>query len=574
MSAFHEASERRADFVFSSEGATLCRWPAETNKVCSESLPITINSGKAGNITVFFDPENRQTAAGMLNALTAAVQQMADAENARRAVSAETLNAYRELAMLQRTADRLNRELNPEGIGTVLLEETGLSYEGGKVGVVLGCGRNTTNYSLLACRGENAKQIFTSFINSGTCMLFSNMDRVQIINDFDLFITAGSKDYFYRSVMVVPLIDNGSYLGYMLAAAPEGDYYASSAKKRMETISPSAATALHNALLFAEQKALFDSFLNAIAMAIDSKSSYTAGHCKRVPWIANELLLAAHNAGSGKFADFTVTEDEVNEMNVAALLHDCGKIGTPEWVMDKSMKLEGIMDGIEFIRLKMEIYKLNRVIDAYVREKGRLFDACSLEDELTEANDIMTRLENLNRGGENLDEQVLEWLSSTGSLNISLAEGQTIPLLDADELEKLSIKRGTLTASERQIIENHVVKTMQMLKAIKFPENMKNVIYIAACHHEKINGSGYPAGLKGDEISVKGRIIAIADIFEALTAEDRPYKKPGTLSKALDIMGYMVKDGHIDEDLYRLLTESGIHKKYAEAFMPPHLVDI
>ena len=574
LCAFSKATGNVLGFRISSAGSILCQYPENPEMEFSVTRPLEINRDRLGTLFVYSGRESDALCENMADALVCSLSSMIESEHARRAVSTETLSAYRELAMLQRTADRLNRELKPSGIGSVLLDETGLSYEGGKVGAVLGFDKNTGTYSLLAGRGEDSDRIFSSFIESGTCMIFANMEKVQIVNDFGLFISSGGKNYYYKSVMIVPLTDGTSYMGYMLTAAPVGDFYLSSDKKRMEIISPTAATALHNAIMFDEQKMLFDSFLNAIATAIDAKSPYTAGHCKRVPWIASELLRAANQTQKGVFAGFNVTEDEINELRVAALLHDCGKISTPEWVMDKSLKLEGIINGIEIIRLKMELYKLNLILEEYRQQKGELKDTRELSAQLEKAAQHMKTMENLNKGGEYLDASVKVWLSDLSSIQVKLADRSSIPLLNADEMEKLSIARGTLTAAERQIIEDHVVKTVMMLREIKFPENMSDVINIAGLHHEKLNGTGYPYHMKGDEIPMKARIIAIADIFEALTAEDRPYKGPGTLSRAIEIMGFMVRDGHIDENLYHLLLESGVHIKYARQFLPPAAMDI
>ncbi|WP_303851061.1 HD domain-containing phosphohydrolase [Seleniivibrio woodruffii] len=574
LCSFAQATGNALGFRIGSGGNVFCQYPENPENEFSAARPLGISGERMGGLFVYSGRDNEGLCCNIADALACSLNSMIECEHARRAVSAETLSAYRELALLQRTADRLNRELKPSGIGSILLDETGLSYEGGKVGVVLEFDKNTKTYRLLANRGEDSDRIFSSFVDSGTCMIFANMDRVQIINDFGLFISSGGKNYYYKSVMIVPLTDGTSYMGYMLTAAPEGDFYSSSDKKRMETISSTAATALHNAIMFDEQKVLFDSFLNAIATAIDAKSPYTAGHCKRVPWIAHELLSAANQMQEGVFSDFTVTEDEINELKVAALLHDCGKISTPEWIMDKSLKLEGIINGIELIRLKMELYKLNLTLGAYKERNGELHDDGKLSAQIEKAGQHMKTLESLNKGGENLDSSVIEWLKDLGKIQIEMSDGRFLPLLNDDEVEKLSIARGTLTAAERQVIEDHVVKTVMMLSEIKFPENMCNVINIAGLHHEKLNGTGYPYRMKGEDIPIRARIIAIADIFEALTAEDRPYKGPGTLSRAIEIMGYMVRDGHIDENLYHLLLESGIHVKYARQFLPPAAMDI
>jgi HD-GYP domain-containing protein (c-di-GMP phosphodiesterase class II) len=152
-------------------------------------------------------------------------------------------------------------------------------------------------------------------------------------------------------------------------------------------------------------------------------------------------------------------------------------------------------------------------------------------------------------------------------------DGKVQPLLTEDEVMNLSIRRGTLNDSDRKIINDHIVLTIQMLESLPFPKQMRRVPEIAGGHHEKMDGTGYPKGLKKDQMSVPARMMGIADIFEALTAADRPYKKPKTLSESIKIMSFMKKDQHIDPDLFDLFLRSGIYKKYAERFLLPEQLD-
>lgn len=574
FAAFSTAYGGRIAFRIESGGITLHGEEDTCGSYLAE-IPLTLGVVEYAKLRVSADYSSAESIG---RALALSLQNILDSENAKRSVSSETLTAYRELSVLQRATAKLSRELKTAEIGKILLEESGFSFNNGEVGAVFDYIDRDKRFGMLSCKGTDSDKIFAAFREQSMCLLFSAIDTIQIISDFDISLILDEEPRKFQSVIVIPFIDSGIYLGFMIVASPECERYMSADKKRMDIISSVASAALHNAMLFEEQKALFNSFVNAIATAIDAKSPYTAGHCKRVPWIAKELLLAANEADNGKFADFKVTDEEIEEMDVAALLHDCGKISTPEWVMDKSTKLEGIIDGIELIRLKTEIRKQGLIIAAY-REAHREAHGDIAEDEgvktlLNECDSDYDFLNRLNIGGESLDKSVIERLQQIAKASLAFSDGDCEPMLSKDELEKLSVARGTLTEDERRIIEDHVTKTVMMLSEIKFPRNMSDVTRIASMHHEKLNGNGYPYGKKGSEICLKSRIIAIADIFEALTAEDRPYKKPGTLDQALQIMGYMIEDNHIDGDLYRLMIESNLHIKYFSTFLPHLLKDL
>jgi HD-GYP domain-containing protein (c-di-GMP phosphodiesterase class II) len=572
LEAYRQAAGGDVSFCITASGCVLFGQMSD-GYVEKADYPLCINGGECAHLKVL-SRHGSEGDEGLGRALAFTLQTLTDSENAKRAVTSETLTAYRELSLLQRVTAKLSSELKSTEIGRILLDESGFSFDDHEAGAVFHYGEDSKSYNLLACRGADSLQIFTACLADHQCGIFKQLDTVQIVNNFDLAVKVKNTPVRFKSVIIVPLIDNHVYLGFLIHAARQGDAYVSADKKRMEIIRSVAAASLHTALIFEEQKVLFNSFLNAIATAIDAKSPYTAGHCKRVPWVARELLLAANECTKGNFADFTVTEEEIEEMDVAALLHDCGKISTPEWVMDKSKKLEGVVDGIEMVKLKMEIYRQNLLLKEYGHrfEDGRSWMRAGVK--IKQADEFLEFLGRLNFGGESLNEDIINKLNAISSIEISDVYGNVSPLLNPDEVEKLSIKRGTLTAAERKIIEEHVNKTVVMLGEIKFPKNMSDVTRIAGMHHEKLDGSGYPYKKSDSEICIKARIIAIADIFEALTAEDRPYKKAGTLSRALEIMSSMVRENHIDGDLYHLLIEKGIHKKYAHRFLPDYLIDI
>ncbi len=342
----------------------------------------------------------------------------------------------------------------------------------------------------------------------------------------------------------------------------------------VEALASQAAVALNNQQLIEAQRRLLDSFIRVIADAIDAKSPYTGGHCKRVPVVANMLAQAAHDADSGPLAGFYLGPDDAYEINMAAWLHDCGKIVTPEYVMDKGTKLEALTDRMETVRTRYEVLRRDALIE-YYREGGADDPAAAdaLEARLRTLDDELSFLEGANKGGEFLPDDTVARLEAIAERRWRDAAGEARPVLSADEVYHLSIRRGTLTPEEYQVIKDHVSHSIAMLEKLPFPEHLKRVPEYAGGHHERLDGKGYPRGLTAEELSTPARIMAIADVFEALTAADRPYKTPKTLSEALKILGFMAKDRHIDPALFRLFVESGIWRDYAEQYLKPEQLD-
>ena len=344
----------------------------------------------------------------------------------------------------------------------------------------------------------------------------------------------------------------------------------------IEALSSQAAVALENQLLLAAQRELLESFIKLIASAIDDKSPYTGGHCQRVPEITKMLAAAACEQKHGPFADFDLDEDQWYELHIAAWLHDCGKVTTPVHIVDTSTKLETIGDRIDMIRDRFELLKRDAEI-AYLRkiaksnaDKKKLkakFDA-----EIEKLDDCAFVSES-NIGGEFMDPEKQERIESLAARKYADASGKKVRFLSEEEVYNLRIERGTLTTEERQVINHHIEMTIDMLEALPFPKKLRRVPEYAGGHHEKMDGTGYPRGLMGDQMSIPARIMAIADIFEALTASDRPYKKAKTVSESLRIMGFMNKDNHIDPELFELFLKSGVWKEYAEKYLEPYQLD-
>lgn len=384
-------------------------------------------------------------------------------------------------------------------------------------------------------------------------------------------------DYRSTSFLTLPLLNyHGEVMGVLQlincknTSNGETIPFARTMREGVQSLASLAATALENQLLLCAEKELMQSFIRLISGAIDKKSPYTGGHCARVPDITMRIAEAAIAKREGCFKDFALNAEEKEELQTAAWLHDIGKITTPEYVVDKATKLETIFDRIEVVRLRCELLIKDLEIEVLrnpKREKECLekMDACKA---------AISFLKEVNFGGEFLsdeDEARIVELSKWSFVNHL---GQTEVLLREDEVKNLCVKRGTLNDEERQVINQHIDVTIQMLEELPLPNHLKRIVEYAGGHHEKIDGTGYPKGLKGDEMSIPARIMAVADIFEALTASDRPYKKGKTLSEAIRIMSFMVKDAHIDEDIYRLFLEERIFEDYAAQFLKPEQIDV
>ena len=343
----------------------------------------------------------------------------------------------------------------------------------------------------------------------------------------------------------------------------------------IESLGSQAAVALENQQLIEAERALFDSFIHMMAGAVDAKSPYTGGHCQRVPVLTHMLVEAACGAKDGPFAGFDLSEEQLYEIRVAAGLHDVGKVVTPVHIMDKATKLEKICDRIDEIRARAEV--ICRDIDLAYRDRlaaGGDPAALAAEREAAVATlrDNVKALSECNIGGEFLSDATVARIREIAKRRWRL-DGEERPFLTDDEVGNLTIRRGTLNEADRKIINDHIVLTIQMLEALPFPKHLRRVAEIAGGHHEKMDGTGYPKGLKREQMSIPARMMGVADVFEALTACDRPYKKPKTLSESLSIMRAMCDNRHLDPDIFRLMVQSGIYRHYAERFLLSEQID-
>lgn len=403
----------------------------------------------------------------------------------------------------------------------------------------------------------------------------------------------------------------------------------------VDEIAGSAAVAIETRELIESQQALLDGIIRLVANAIDAKSPYTGGHCERVPKLAQMLAARAEASIEPAFARFQMTDDERYEFHLAAWLHDCGKITSPEYVVDKAVKLETIHNRIHEVRTRFEVLHRDAEIACLsARLAGRPEPEAAARRDRVQAQlqEDFAFLAHANQGGESMAEadvarvrQISErtWqrhfsdrLGLSGDEQLALANtpepalpateplladkpehirhwGDRVPPVHKDdprnrwgfdmeppahaynrgELHNLTIRYGTLTPEERFKINEHIVQTICMLDALPLPDRLANVPRLAGTHHERMDGKGYPCGLTADQMTIPEKIMAVADVFEALTAIDRPYKSGKTLNQSLSIMADMVRAGHIDGDVFRLFISSGTYLDYGQQFLRPEQID-
>lgn len=444
--------------------------------------------------------------------------------------------------------------------------------------------------------------------------------------------------YQSQSFLTIPLKNHeGDVIGVLqLLNAQDPDTgevipFSDEIEPLIEALASQAAISLNNQMLLQSQKELLDAFIELIAGSIDAKSAYTGGHCQRVPELTNMLAQAACDSDDPRFKEFNLTEDEWYELHIAGWLHDCGKVTTPDYVVDKATKLETIYDRIHEIRMRFEVLKRDAEIEMLkgIVEGGDVTElGIAYKQRISQLDDDFAFIGECNIGGEFMENERIDrmkgiaketWTRTLSDrIGISYEEARrknresepALPVVEKllddrydhiiiresgdlmppdnkwdfsmpvpehkynlGEVYNLAIGRGTLTEEDRYKINDHIVQTIIMLEALPFPKHLKRVPEYAGGHHEKMDGGGYPRGLKKQDMSLPSRMMAIADIFEALTAADRPYKAPKKLSETIKIMSFMKKDQHIDGDLFELFLTSGIYQEYAKKHLLPEQLD-
>jgi len=409
------------------------------------------------------------------------------------------------------------------------------------------------------------------------------------VYDTDLFDFTGPKKfdqstgYRSKSMLVVPMRNHENdvigVLQLLNATNPitnEVITFSQDYENLSESLASQAAVSITNAKLIANMTELFEAFVKVMATAIDEKSPVTGGHIRRVADLTLTMAEVIHDLKEGHFKDKTFTPDQMYELRIAAYMHDIGKVTSPVEIVEKAKKLQTIFDRIQHVRLRMAYISQKTILDGKIAKIEILQNGAdpqklkALEketsDKLEELKEILEFINKCNEPGEFLDDEILVRLKEISVMTYIDDAGEQQPFITEDELVNLSIRRGSITEKERRKMQDHAAVTLKMLKQIPFTKKLKNIPDFAGAHHEFINGKGYPLGLKGDEISFEGRLMAVTDIAEALTAADRPYKKAMPLETVYRILRSMADGDELDKDLVNLFIDQEVYKIYQKKY--------
>lgn len=454
------------------------------------------------------------------------------------------------------------------------------------LGIGLGADIGVPGVPLFDAQGQpNLASVAAYAAHMRRCVNIADVYRDEAFNfsgmrDFDRH-----HGYHTQSILTVPMGDHeGDLIGVLqLVNAKDGATgqvraFSATDQRFVEALAAQAGVALTNQQLILQLEELLESLVNLINIGIDEKSPYTGRHCQFVPELTMLLADAAHATETGPLADFRLSDNERKQLWLAGMLHDCGKITTPVHVVDKATKLETIFDRIALIDTRYEVLLRDAEIAALQRQIAHPDQADAIaaalageQVALREERDFIRRVNIGSEGMAKADQQRVQQIARR---RWRAADGKLHDFLDANETENLSIRSGTLTAAERAIVNNHISVSIRMLEALPWPKHLQKVPEYAGGHHERMDGKGYPRGLTKEQMSVPARLMAIADIFEALTARDRPYKKGKSLSESLRILGNFSLNGHIDPDLFDVFIRSKVYLGFAEKHMHPSQVDL
>ena len=407
------------------------------------------------------------------------------------------------------------------------------------------------------------------------------------VYDTDLFDFTGPKKfdqsigYRSKSMLVVPMRNHdGDVIGVLQllnATNPANNNviaFSQDYENLSESLASQAAVSITNAKLISNMTELFEAFVKVMATAIEEKSPVPGGHIRRVADLTLIMAEVINDLKEGDFKDKTFSPDQMYELRIAAYMHDIGKVTSPVEIVEKAKKLQTIFDRIQYVRLRLTYISQKVMLEGQDSKIEILQNGSDPEklkaleketsDKLEELKEIQEFINKCNEPGEFLDDEILERLKEISEKTYIDEAGEQQPFLTEDELVNLSIRRGSITEKERKKMQDHAAVTLRMLKQIPFTKKLKNIPAFAGAHHEFINGKGYPLGLKGDEIPFEGKLMAVTDIAEALTASDRPYKKAMPLETVYRILRSMAEGGELDKSLVQLFIEQEVYKTYQE----------
>jgi HD-GYP domain-containing protein (c-di-GMP phosphodiesterase class II) len=459
-------------------------------------------------------------------------------------------------------------------------------------------------------RPEESCAVNHEIINTSNLFGELNLDT-SFLREFDR-----QNDYTTVSALIFPIFNSSQNLiavaQFMNARNISGRIinFSLEEQEKIIAVCQIIAATLDKKMLKESYTQLLEGFIDVLAKAIDTKSPYTGQHCQKVPIITRLLASAAVSQTSGPFKNFEMSDDDWYALHVASWLHDCGKIITPEHLIDKAVKLETVYNRIHEIRTRFEVLRRDAHIE-YLQKRLQNADTkenlqAEFVERVKQLTDDFEFIAQCNAGDTTLEQDDLDRIDKIAKYTytryfnrmsglsrhekklIKKPEPYTQPEIEhilqdrpeqvgeidnQGELVNIKILKGTINDNERHQINNHIVATINMLKSLPFPPNLSKIVDYAGAHHERVDGKGYPYGLKGDQIPIPAKIMAVADVYEALSAKDRPYKDPKKLSEILHIMQKMKNSGHLDPDVYELFIQSGVYMDYAKEYLDKDQID-
>ncbi len=497
------------------------------------NYPLTVEGKEVGRLMVWSEvPEQEDS---YWNAIVLLLQQWITTEHERRALAKEAIDRYREMAFLNHIAFALNSSLDIKKVASTLIEECRRAVPEAKYGAVLLFKKDGERFQCLAYFGDHTESLVEKVAETQLFRKILTSGKAEIVNEVGSDVRWNAFVPEIISFLGAPLISSERLLGGIFLAGTSP--FTSVHLKSVSTIAAFGATAVANALHFLEIQKMVEAVMVSLATAVDSRDPCTAGHSRRTAQYAWALAEAV-NKDTEYFGDFCFNSEQMREIYYAALLHDIGKIGVREHVLYKHTKLPE--KHLQMIRLRLHFLK-------------KISGLCS---ELPDPEQIFTRLQKINSTAF-LSPEDREFILRLSKISISIGN-EKIPLLDEEETEALLIPRGNLLPHEWEEIKRHPAESDRILKQIPFPENMANLRTIVRQHHEKLDGSGYPDGKKGEEILLQSRILTVCDIYDALTAADRPYKKAFPVEKAVAILREEASSGKLDPRLVEIFVKKVI----------------
>ena len=476
----------------------------------------------------------------------------------------------------------LTRELTHSDAGTLYIKSKDKKHLDFKVvqnkslNIYMGGTKGEITWNSLPLYLENGEK------NKSMIAVISALEN-RIINIPDVYVEEsynfeGTKNfdnltgYKSNSMLVIPLINHEKdVIGVLqlINKTHDGELipYDENDERIIKALSAQAAMALTNSQLILSLEEFLDAYVSTIASAIDAKSKHTLKHIKNISKLA-PMIAKAIDEDETIYKDIKYTSNNIKEIELAAKMHDIGKISMPEAIIDKATKLHLIIDGIELIKERFEIFK-------------RDYEIALLKNEISEKeyfqkmqiiNDDIEFIEKVNIGSEFMKKEDLNRIEQISKYTY-IKNNKIVPIITDDEKYNLQTQKGTLTKEEKNIMNSHAQLSYEMLVELPFPKKYENVFHIAINHHEKLNGKGYPRGLEAKELVLEDRIMILADIFEALTASDRPYKNAKKLSEVFRILESMAQNGEIDAKLLNFFRNSKILEEYSKEELSPEQID-